>query len=678
MKMTDSALAVRVEALRRQSVGLWDSKLSKERTTVQRYYDGLEPATFHAGDSKYVSADVYDGVESMKAQLLEVFGSTSTPITFAPQGQEDVQLARAGTEYCSYAIFRQNPGFNILQTVIEDGLKARVGIVKVWWDEDFEDEESEVSMVPYADFEAALASDQSLELDSIEMDSETQTVTAAKLVKRHDRSQVRVEAVEPETFGISRMAKSAETADIVFHRVSKTADDLERMGISKKLIAELRDEGRAWAEQEPDKLERFNETDDGFSDYGDRDNDDTARRVEVTEAYCRMDLDGRPKLWRILMACGKVLQKDVAKRLPFVFFTPLPRPHSFWGASFAKKIIPTQNARTLLTRSIINHALITNNPRTGVVKGGLMNPKELTENRIGGLVNLTRPDALVPIIQTGLNPFVFQTIELLDAKKEETTGVSRLSQGLSKDAVSKQNSADMVDGLIGRSMIRQKICARNFAEQFLKNLYLEVYRLIIENEKTERIIEIAGEWTPVDPASWPDRKDVVAEVSVGYGEREKETQKWLAVDSYMAQDPRFQPVYTPDRRYHVISQVLRSMGIKDVNSVVADPSTIEPPKPPEPSALEQAETAVKTSQARAADAQAQATVQKLQIEQQKMQLDHQVAMEELRLKNQETMMKLEIEKLKLEQHRVQFQKELALAEKAAEQGNLTGNASPDA
>lgn len=677
MRMTDGALAAHVEALCRQSVGLWDTKLSSERTSVQRYFDGLEPKPMHAGDSKYVSMDVYDGVESMKAQLLEVFGSTTTPITFAPQGAEDVSTARAGTEYCSYAIFRQNPGYNILQTVIDDALKARVGIVKVWWDEDQEEEESEVEQVPYADFEAILGSDPSLELDDLEMDRETETVTKAVLVKSRDVSQVRIEAVEPETFGISRMARSAESADIVFHRVMKTADEIERMGVSPSALRELR-ESRDWSEMGPEKIDRFFEVDEGTHDFEPGEEDDKARKIEVTEAYCRLDLDGRPKLWRLLLAGKKLLKKDVVKRLPFIFFTPLPRPHSFWGSNYAKKIIPTQNARTLLTRSIINHALITNNPRTGVVKGGLMNPKELTENRLGGLVNLTRPDALVPIIQTGLNPFVFQTIELLDAKKEETTGVSRLSQGLNKDAVSKQNSADMVDGLIGRSMIRQKVIARNFAEQFLKNLYLEVYRLIVENEQGERIVEIAGEWTPVDPTTWPDRKDVIAEVSVGYGEKEKETQKWLAIDTYLGQDPRFGPVYTSDRRYHVISQILRTMGVKDINSIVADPSTVEPPEPEPPSPLEQAETAVKTGQAKAAEAQAQATLQKLQLEAQKLQLDHQVAMEELRLKNQETMMKLEIEKLKLEQHRVQFQKELALAEKAAEQGNLTGNASPDA
>ena len=78
--------------------------------------------------------------------------------------------------------------------------------------------------------------------------------------------------------------------------------------------------------------------------------------------------------------------------------------------------------------------MVTNNPRYTVVKGGLTNPRELIDNRVGGIVNVTRPDAIHPMPQASLNPFVFQTIQMLDEDKEDTSGVSRLSQGLNKDA----------------------------------------------------------------------------------------------------------------------------------------------------------------------------------------------------------------------------------------------------
>lgn len=678
-KMNDAELASLVERKVRDSSGLWDGKLSAERANVGRYYDGLEPKPQHAGDSKYVSQDVFDGVEGMRAQLLETFAGTQTPISFAPQGVEDEDMAVDATEYVSYAIYRQNPGYAILRDVIHDGLTSRVGVAKVWWDANEDEEETEVEDVSYADFEAMLAQDPEIELTDLDLDSDSQMVRKATMVKKRDTSQVRIELVPPEEFGITKRARSAEDADVVYHRRPVTADALRRMGVSEALLKSLKDDERFWEETSPENIERHQETDDTLPSWPARDSKDSTREIDTTEAFCKLDLDGRPAMWRLLVAGGKLLLKEKVRRRPFVYFTPLPRPHSFWGSNYAKKLIPTQNARTLLTRSIINHALITNNPRTGVVKGGVVNPKELTENRLGGIVNLSRPDALVPIVQTGLNPFVFQTIALLDEDKEETTGLSKLSQGLNKDAISKQNSADMVQSLVGLSQTRQKITARNFAEGFLKELFLEVYRLIIENETTSRIIEVAGSWKPVDPTNWPDRKDVIAEVSVGFGEQDVEVKKWMAVDAYLGGDPRFKSQYTPDRRYNVVVKALRAGGIRNVDSIFANPRDA---KPDEPDPMQQAELAEVQARAKQADAQAQSTVGKLDIENRKLEqeaqmrqleMQHEVRMAEM--KEREMRLKLEAATVQHEQKMAMFQMELAAAQQA---DKTTGVLSPDA
>lgn len=679
LKYTDDELASIVEGKVRESSGIWDGKLSDERALVQRYYDGLEPKPQHAGDSKYVSQDTYDGVEGMKAQLLEVFAGSQTPISFAPQGAEDEAMASEATDYVSYAIFRQNCGYAILRDVIDDGLKGRVGIAKVWWDEDFEDDESEVEDVSYEEFEALLAQDPEIELSDLDLDSDTQTVRKATMVKRRDLSQVRIELVPPEEFGITKRARSAADADVQYHRRPVTADALLRMGVPKELVRSLKDDERWWSQTSRENITRHLETDDSLPSWPARDGEDATREIDTTEAYCRLDLDGRPAMWRLVVAGGKLLLKQKVRRRPFIFFTPLPRPHSFWGSNYAKKLIPTQNARTLLTRSIINHALITNNPRIGVVKGGVANPKELTENRIGGLVNLSRPDALVPIVQTGLNPFVFQTIALLDDDKEETTGLSKLSQGLNKDAISKQNSADMVQSLVGLSQTRQKVTARNFAEGFLKELYLEVYRLIVENEKTERIIEVAGSWKPVDPTNWPDRKDVIAEVAVGYGEREAETKRWMAVDAYLGGDPRFKGQYTPDRRYNVVVKALRAGGIRNIDAIIARPEEAQQ-DPPDP--MQQAQIAETQARAKQAEAQATATVGKLDVDKLKLQqeaemrrleMQHEVRMAEM--KEREMALKLRFAEVQHAQKMEMFTMELEAAKTA---DKTTGVLSPDA
>ena len=130
----------------------------------------------------------------------------------------------------------------------------------------------------------------------------------------------------------------------------------------------------------------------------------------------------------------------------------------------------------------------------------------MIDNRQGGIVNVTRIDGVSPMPQAGLNPFVFQTLQLLEEQNEDTTGVSRLSRGIEKDAISKQNSAAMVEQLASMSQQRQKIIARNFANGFVAPLFHKVYREILANETQERIVELAGNFVPIDPTTWDDKR----------------------------------------------------------------------------------------------------------------------------------------------------------------------------
>ena len=284
-----------------------------------------------------------------------------------------------------------------------------------------------------------------------------------------DASQVKIENIAPEEFLIEPQAKSLHCEDINFcgHRTRKTLSELREMGFDEDLIAKIGEHDDVEYETDPEVLARHDGTSPtrGLDPSGYQ---DQVRSVMCYEVYMQLDVEGTgtTKLHRIIKAGNALLDIEQVNRKPFVVFTPLPIPHSFLGSNFAEKLVATQNARTVLTRSILDHAAVTNAPRYIVTKGGLSNPRELIDNRHGGIVNTTRPDAIQPMPQAALNPFVFQTLKLLDEDKEDNTGVSRLSQGLNKDAISKQNSAAMVEQLATMSMGRQKIIARNFAEGF--------------------------------------------------------------------------------------------------------------------------------------------------------------------------------------------------------------------
>jgi hypothetical protein len=238
-------------------------------------------------------------------------------------------------------------------------------------------------------------------------------------------------------------------------------------------------------------------------------------------------------------------------------------------------------------RGILDHTVITNNPRYMVVKGSVTNPKELIENRFGGLVNVTRPDGILPFPQTSLNPFVFQTIQLLDEDKEEVTGVSRLSQGLNKDAISKQNSQDMVNDMVSLSQQREKVIARNFAS-FIKKLYLKVYELALANENAEKIIEVAGQFKPIDPRTWRERKDMEVELKLGYGEQEREAQKYMGIHAMLAQDPGAAPFYQLPNKHAMYATIIEKMGVKNTAKFLTPIEQVQPPEP-DPMVMKQME-----------------------------------------------------------------------------------------
>jgi hypothetical protein len=576
--LDDSEIVTLVENNIKMSVGYYDSDLSRERQRVTQYLNAALPKPQHDGNSKYVSQTVFDAVSSMSAALLETFSSGNKICKFAPQGPEDVQTAEVCSAYVDFVLHRQNDFFSVARDVIHDGLTSRVGVAKIFWDVRTEEDLEEFDSLTQDELDMLLASDENLEL----VDSETDDIglVSGTISRTRDTSQVVIESIPPEQFLVEpQLGRSLEDAKFCAHRVPKTISELREL-YDDALIDKIGDHEDIQLETDPEVLARTEEigADRGFNAKGYQ---DQVRTVLVYEAYIMLDVEGTGTavLHRVVKAGNVLLEKEQVKRRPFITFTPLPIPHTFYGSNFAEKLIATQNAKTVLTRSILDHTVITNNPRYLVVKGGLSNPRELADNRIGGIVNTTRVDAISPMPQGAMNPFVFQTIQLLDEDVENNTGVSKLSQGLNKDAISKQNSAAMVEQLATMSQQRQKVIARNFANQFVKPLYFEAYRLCVENEDQEKIIELAGNYVQVDPAKWTEKRDVMVELRLGYGEQEREAEKLLTFHSLFSQDPTIAPMYGLENKYRMLKAVLQQSGILNVEDYLTPPEQLPPPQP---------------------------------------------------------------------------------------------------
>lgn len=599
--MDDAEIVTRVLAKSKECVGWYDSRLSRERQRVLAYYNGELPRRQHDGASSYVSTDVYDSVEMLKAQLLEVFAGGDQIARFDPDQAMNAQECIVATEYARYIIFRENNGYQLFSDVIHDGLLARVGVAKVFWEEKYDYREETFEGLPPAQAMGLAAQPDVDEFDG-NLDEATGTYKGS-LVRKIDCSKVSTLCVPPEEFLISPRSVSLETAAYVGHRTLKTKSELiEMYPDKKKLIESLHYDDSKGLDLSPEVLERNKPIETAMA--LDNPIQEEQEQVMLYESYVRLQVDPAKgtRLYKVCHVNDVLLAKEEVDKTPFIVYVPLPIPHLFYGNNFAARVIPFQNAQTVLTRGVLDHTAITTNPRWQVVKGGLINPREMLENRLGGIVNVARPDSVSALEYPNLNPFIFQVLGKLQQDKEQSTGISSLSQGLNKDAISKQNSQALVDQLVTLSSQRQKIAARNFAYNFFVPLMLEVIRLAILNDKKSKIIEVAGAPLQVSPQAWYERTTCSVSMHLGYGEKDQTINQMTAAYAGMAQDPVLAPGFGYPQRYAMYTDIAKMRGWTGASRYLLPPDQVQPPQP-DPMKVQELQIKDKSATADLMDAQ---------------------------------------------------------------------------
>ena len=160
----------------------------------------------------------------------------------------------------------------------------------------------------------------------------------------------------------------------------------------------------------------------------------------------------------------------------------------------------------------------------------------------------------------------------------------------------------------------------------MKPLFHEVYRLVVENEQYEKVVDIAGGFVQIDPKNWAEKRDCMVELKLGYGEQEREAQKFLSLHSLMTTDPALQPLYGLQNRYNMMKKVLEQQGILNVDEYLTRPDQLPPPQP-DPAQQMQTQMAVKQMELQ--ERQTAVAEQKLmttaQQAQQKLALDREKA-----------------------------------------------------
>lgn len=266
-------------------------------------------------------------------------------------------------------------------------------------------------------------------------------------------------------------------------------------------------------------------------------------------------------------------------------------------------------------------------------------------------MNVKKPDGIKPLEQPPLNPFTFQLLGLLDSDKDNVTGFSQLAKGIDKEAVSKQNSAGMIQELANMSQQRMRVIARRFAENTLKPLAEKIYTLLVA---TGRL--------PAEMGEWPESARAKVELSLSVQDRELEAGKLMNATMIIAQDPSVAHMLEAPKKREIIVRSLQLMGVDDAESWL---NAQAPPPPPDPMIeiqLQQAQQALDINERQTQIAEMKARTDQMEAIQ---KLD--VKMQEIMLKHMEAEWKIQLETRKEAHAAYIAERELELAEKAPEE-----------
>lgn len=642
-----------------------EEHLKADRERNYRYYLGeMDPAP--EGRSQAVSWDVFETVESMMPDLIEIFLSGDNIAEYEPVGMEDEPFAEQATDYINYIVQKQNPGFLIFATWIKDALLSKVGVVRAYWAEHdkvidrqyrgitelqltqlLEGDIEVVEQRQYddpADLEARKQAQNAINTLEPEVQQQVMAQLAQPVAQLFDvklrrtvtKGRVYIDNVQPENFIITPRAKTVQAADIVGEFKMLTRSDMLELGYDKSKVEDVRSfeslvDGQGLAQIADDDISGFP------TEYF---TDDSTEEFRVFDGFIRLDYDGDGLAeWRHVVRAGNVtLLNEEADCPDFCTISPILLPHRLIGMALADTVAPIQQSSTAMQRQYIDSLMLANNPRTYAVNGQV-NLDDLLNNRIGGVVRVQNPQAVGPLQTTNVAQSALEGVEFMDSRREVRTGVTRYNQGLDADSLNKTYGG--LTKIMSAGDARKRMMARIMAETGIKDLFRLLLRLVVNNQDSEAVIRLRGSWVPVDPSPWSPEMDVTIETGRGSGDKTQligiltmilEAQKEALANGL--------PLVDMQKLYNTMESMLKAAGLKNVNKYFNDPSQMpeQPPQPPEPSPEQAiADATVKAEEIKAGVKQQeiQANVQMKQMELQMKQIELEIRSRELALKQAE-------------------------------------------
>ena len=555
-KVTDEQLINLIEAGVQNSIGDWLNSSDLTRERLRSTYEFAGVADFHLapqGVSTIVDTSTTEVIEAYTAILSELFLNNQRLARFVPLDETYAAFksAKDANMITNYVIFKQNKGWEILQTWIKSALLWKNGIIRWDYIEDFEYKLEEYERIDQDALDILLADDDVEIVGNLEFENELDSVdpvggqtpdaklmyTDVRIRRKKDKSRIRIENVPPENFRISRDAKDISEAVFVGVQNEMTRSEIRKLWPDVAANIEEWDEldhQESWlgnARYSEDIAARKFVTGQEYW-QGSVSQDlfplEANREVTVTECWIRVDRDGDgiAELKHFIIAGSHILFEEDVEMIPLASLSPIDIPHEFYGLSMADFTRSSTLASTAILRGFVENTYLTNySPKLAdpnvVDFSALQNmkPKQLIPT------NGNPANAVAPLPPETISPGTVPLLEHLQLIKEQATGMSKAAQGLNDELYVSGNSEMKLQAVQTASQKRIYHIARRFAETGMKRLIQGVYKEMRLNLQSKVSMMDRGILRTVDPQLLPMEMECDIFLDLGENSNANQIQK---------------------------------------------------------------------------------------------------------------------------------------------------------
>lgn len=571
-----------------------DAELQSGRISAQKYYDRELLGDEQEGQSKVVTSEFQNTIESFMPALMRVFASGEEIAEFTPMSPGDEEWAKQATQYVPHVVMRENDGFRILHTLFKDALMGRMGAAAV--DLDVVDKAKKDPVEGWTqeqvDLAPQLLKEKVPDAEDIGLEVEADPMSGlfnGSISYKRQKKRVVIDNIAPEDVRITPGSRDIDVASLAGYVKLVTASDLRKLGVKQDDIDELSSDRGS---QSPEEYQRQT------SDLTYSERKDSEKRFWLVLAYVKADDngDGISETLRVLYAHAGGKASRIIERtewtdgeVPIAIATPILMPHTIIGRSLFDQVKDLQDVKTALTRGLLDNTYLSNRPRLGI--NAQVNINQVLDWTPGMPIQVqgnTNPGAAITEIKVqSIIGQVLPALEHFDGELENRTGMSRHNQGLEADSLNK--TASGMSMLMSAAQQRQELIARTIAETCVKPLMRLVYRAIKRSATGPTKYYTGDDWGECDPTKWPDDMHLVVNVALGTGNKQQEMQNLMLIGAAqeklaIAQGGPTGPLVNMEHYANTARKLVEAAGFKSAGMFVASPKEVKeaPPSQPKP------------------------------------------------------------------------------------------------